>query len=283
MVGPGSRLSALGASLADPHVTVIGRVNEAFGHVYGGQPHLGLAAIDGLVASLGEVAPSDRAWLAYVAGEAHGDDDAVRAAMDLDRADVLATRSATACVSGVARTSQASLLARPSDLRAALPVFSAVIAEFRRQGDVTHLVTVLRNLVVLLVDAGELAAGVRLHAALSADGGEGLPRPRAGTARRRDGQGGCRPRSGRGGATGRGGTRRVPRRRYRRGARRADPPRRLILSRSSAGLRPRRASPDAVLGCMTTTPRGRLRAGDADLAGQRRLGPDARRGADDLP
>ena len=79
---------------------MIGRVNEAFGHVYGGQPHLGLAAIDGLVASLGEVAPSDRAWLAYVAGEAHGDDDAVRAAMDLDRADVLATRSATAWCRG---------------------------------------------------------------------------------------------------------------------------------------------------------------------------------------
>ena len=169
-VALGSRLSALGDSLLDPHVTVIGRVNKALGHVYGGWPHLGLAVIEGLEASVGDVAPSDRAWLAYVAGEASGDDDPVKAARDLERAVVLADSVGNRLLSGVARTSQASLLARSGDLRAAVPVFSRVVAEFRRQGDVTHLVTVLRNLVVLLVDAGESAAGVRLHAALSVDG-----------------------------------------------------------------------------------------------------------------
>ena len=169
-VGLGSRLAALGARVLDPHATVIGGVNEALGHVYGGRPDLGLAVIDGLEASLVEVAPSDRAWLAYVAGEARGDDDPTGAAADLERAVVLADSVGNRLVSGVARTSQAALLARTGDLRAARPVFSRVVADFRRQGDVTHLVTVLRNLVVLLVDAGEPAAGIRLHAALSVEG-----------------------------------------------------------------------------------------------------------------
>jgi predicted ATPase len=149
-----AELGRLGARHGDRHAATLAVVDGSLAWTYGGDPE---RALDVLVppAPLDELAPSDQAWLAYAEGEALGATDAEAAVTALERAGRLAGTVGNRFLSGVAAISLTSVRARTGDPEAAQRAFSSILAACRRNGNLTHAVTVLRNLVELLVRLGD--------------------------------------------------------------------------------------------------------------------------------
>ena len=113
--------------------------------------------------------PSQRAWAAYLQGEAVLDRDPRRAADLLDEAVALAAPVASHFVHGVSLVSACSARGRSGDPHAAVAPFRDAIDHWSRAGDRTHQWTTLRNLVEVLARTGadEAAAVVLAAAAVS--------------------------------------------------------------------------------------------------------------------
>jgi len=104
--------------------------------------------------------PTARAWAEYGAGEAILDRDPPVALAHLDRAMAIGRSAQSWYVVNMATVSAMSLQARHGELSAAIVSFGEVISRLDRIGDRPHLLTVLRNLIVLLqrLDADEEVA-----------------------------------------------------------------------------------------------------------------------------
>jgi predicted ATPase/DNA-binding SARP family transcriptional activator len=164
----GRRLTALAERSGDAHHRVIGVSTAALGRGYAGRADEALSLLAG-VDRVG-LAPSIAGWLDYSAGEVVLDDDPPVALASLKRALAQADEGGNRFLAGVARVSITSLRSRVGDPVDALRAFAEVIGHWRGQGDQTHLVTTLRNLVPLFqrIDAAEAAAA--LLGSLSGDG-----------------------------------------------------------------------------------------------------------------
>ena len=155
---------------ADDHRSIaLARGGMALSRSYAGRHEAALKIIDATETE--EMSPSGRAWMAYCLGEVLGDrspDDALRAASSaVTAADAVGERF----LAGVARISWCSLLGRHGPVDEALDAFADIIDYWLVRRDRTHLVTGLRNLVVLFGRAERHEAAVRLLGALDVVGG----------------------------------------------------------------------------------------------------------------
>lgn len=146
------RLREVGERSGDRHAVALGHVDLALALTYAADPASGLELLAGLD-RIG-LAPSDLAWVHYAEGEALAVEDPRAALAAFDRGIDLADRVGNRFLGGVARVSASSVTARSGDAERALPAFARIIEDWRRQGNRTHLVILLRNLVELLVRIG---------------------------------------------------------------------------------------------------------------------------------
>jgi len=152
------QLRDIGERAGDHHAVALGHVDEALALAYGGNPGAALELLGRRERS--SHAPSDLAWFHYAKGEAHARDDPDRAVAAFEKAIKLADGVGNRFLGGVARVSAASVYARAADPDRALRAFPRLITDWQRHGNLTHLVTTLRNVTELLVrvDAHEAAA-----------------------------------------------------------------------------------------------------------------------------
>jgi predicted ATPase/DNA-binding SARP family transcriptional activator len=154
----GLELADLGDRVGDRYAAVIGVVNAALAHAYGGRPDEAarlLAAID-----RDDLGRSLRGWLLYGDAEVALDRDPAVAVACFEQTISLADSVGNRFLAGVARVSLTALQARAGDAGEALRSFEAVVEHWWRQGNRTHQITTLRNLVGLFerVDAHDAAA-----------------------------------------------------------------------------------------------------------------------------
>jgi predicted ATPase/DNA-binding winged helix-turn-helix (wHTH) protein len=170
------QLVDVGRRLHDLHVTVLGHVDQALALVYDDDHDAALPVLDGLERA--GLAPSDRAWILYADGEALAKIDPPRSLQAFEQAIDLADSVGNRFLGGVARVSASSVHARAGEPQPALQAFAGIINDWRRQGNVTHLVISLRNLVELFVRvgafeaAGELLGALQLTSVTAAYGAE---------------------------------------------------------------------------------------------------------------
>lgn len=159
-VAAARELLVVARATADAHGTVIATQNLACAQAYAGGPEQAEQVLRTERPPDAELAPSDLGWLAYAEGEVVLDRDPQRALPALDRAIALGDSVGNRFLAGAARLSACSLRSRCGDAAEALAAFAAVIDHWRRQGDLVHQLTTLRNLAVLLqrVDAAPEAA-----------------------------------------------------------------------------------------------------------------------------
>jgi tetratricopeptide (TPR) repeat protein len=158
------QLADVGRSLDDLHATVLGHVDQALALVYDADHDAALPILDGLTRE--RLAPSDRAWILFAEGEALADIDPVRSLEAFDEAIDLADDVGNRFLGGVARVAATSVHARSGEPQRALQAFAGIIDDWRRQGNVTHLVISLRNLAELFARVGALEAAGELLGAL---------------------------------------------------------------------------------------------------------------------
>lgn len=155
----------LGRQLGDEHLVAMSTVGLALAHCYHGEPDVGWAVVD---AAKPPSAPSDLGWLAYARGECSIDEatalQCFREAIDL------ADKVGNVFLAGVASTSLVSAVIARGDLADACRHCAEVIGDFLRVGNVTHLITLLRNSIDLVNDVGEPVAALRIAQAVTVDG-----------------------------------------------------------------------------------------------------------------
>ncbi|WP_243657504.1 BTAD domain-containing putative transcriptional regulator [Parafrankia sp. BMG5.11] len=164
-VDHGWELVAAARSCADPHAEVAGLLNVAIAHAYAGHAEDGRAALS--QAPAGPLAPSELGWLAYGEAELILDRDPDRCLRLLDRAVALADSVDNPYLGGVARVSAVSVRARCGDPQQAVEAFAQVLRHWRDQYALTHLLTTLRNLVVLFQRLGRPRPAARLLGAVT--------------------------------------------------------------------------------------------------------------------
>ncbi|MBC7290074.1 MAG: hypothetical protein H5T83_01900, partial [Actinotalea sp.] len=125
-----------------------------------------LAATTALLDRLGPLSPSSSGWLAYAAAEVEAEPDPAAAAEHLHRAVTLADATGNRYLGGVARVARTSLQARHGDPADAAAPFADVVRWWLDQGNRTHLLTALRNLVELQVRLGRDGAAAELWGAV---------------------------------------------------------------------------------------------------------------------
>ena len=148
----GRQLRDLGERIGDRHATALGHVDEALALTYGGDPVAALDLLDRL--DRGGYAPSELAWFHYAEGEALAKEDPDGAVAAFERGIDLADLVGNRFLGGVARVSVTSVHARAADPTRALHAFARLIEDWQRLGNITHLVTSLRNLIELFVRVG---------------------------------------------------------------------------------------------------------------------------------
>ena len=158
------RLADVGRRLDDPHATVLGHVDQALALVYADDHNAALPILDGLTRE--QLAPSDQAWILFAEGEALAEADPVRSLDAFDKAIDLADDVANRFLGGVARVAATSVHARSGEPQRALQAFTGIIDEWRRQGNITHLVISLRNVAELFARVGAIEAAGELLGAL---------------------------------------------------------------------------------------------------------------------
>jgi tetratricopeptide (TPR) repeat protein len=160
----GRRLQDVGGRAGDDHAVALGHVDEALALAYAGDPGAALDVL-GRFERSGR-APSDQAWFHYAEGEAHARADPDPAVAAFETAIELADGVGNRFLSGVARVSAASVYGRSADPDRALRAFPRLIADWQRRGNLTHLVTSLRNVTELFVRVGAHEAAAQLFGAL---------------------------------------------------------------------------------------------------------------------
>ena len=160
----GRRLQDVGGCAGDNHAVVLGHIDQALALAYGTDPGAALDLL-GRFERSGQ-APSDQAWLHYAEGEAHARADPNLAVAAFEAAIELADGVGNRFLGGVARVSAASVYGRSADPDRALRAFPRLIADWQRHGNLTHLVTSLRNLTELFVRVGAHDAAAQLLGAL---------------------------------------------------------------------------------------------------------------------
>ncbi|WP_026239269.1 ATP-binding protein [Parafrankia discariae] len=164
-VDHGWELVAAARSCADPHAEVAGLLNVALAHARAGHVEDGRAALSQV--PRGPLAPSDLGWLAYGEAELIRDRDPDHCLRLLDRAAALADSVDNPCLGGTARVSAVSVRARCGDPRQAVEAFARALRHWRDQYALTHLLTALRNLVVLFRRLGRPRPAARLLGAVT--------------------------------------------------------------------------------------------------------------------
>ena len=160
----GRRLQDVGGCAGDDHAVALGHVDEALALAYAGDPGAALDVL-GRFEWSGR-APSDQAWFHHAEGEAHARADPDPAVAAFEAAIELADGVGNRFLSGVARVSAASVYGRSADPDRALRAFPRLIADWQRRGNLTHLVTSLRNVTELFVRVGAHDAAAELFGAL---------------------------------------------------------------------------------------------------------------------
>jgi tetratricopeptide (TPR) repeat protein len=163
----GLELADVAGRIGSVHGAVIGVGNAALAHVYGGQPDEALE----LLAGIGRdgLGPSLRGWLSYAEAESILHREPGVASGLLEEAISLADSVGNRFLGGVARASWTALQARAGDAGEALRSFEAVVEHWWRQGNRTHQVTTLRNLVGLFERVGAHDAAAELLGAVGPD------------------------------------------------------------------------------------------------------------------
>jgi predicted ATPase/DNA-binding winged helix-turn-helix (wHTH) protein len=160
----GRRLQDVGGCAGDNHAVALGHVDEALALAYGTDPGAALDVL-GRFERSGH-APSDQAWFHYAEGEAHARADPDLAVAAFEAAIELADGVGNRFLGGVARVSAASVYGRSADPDRALRAFPRLISDWQRRGNLTHLVTSLRNVTELFVRVGAHDAAAQLFGAL---------------------------------------------------------------------------------------------------------------------
>lgn len=158
----------IGARVGDTTMQTFGILSEVLADVYGGDLAAARRTFEARP-SVGPASVTSTAWLSYGEGEllaAEGDDlgaiDRFRRAVELGES------VDNRFVVGVAQVAELAARTRAGDAADSLRAFEEVLVRYRRQHDVTHAVTALRNLIVLLVREGRDEPAMRLLGALSA-------------------------------------------------------------------------------------------------------------------
>ena len=163
----GAAQLALGERVGDSTIRTFGLLSEMLAALYGGDPVAARSTFD----TKGSDAPlsvTSTAWLAYAEGEllaAEGDDRSAIARFR--RAVELGTSVDNPFVVGVAQVAELAARARAGDITEAIRAFEAVLVQYRRTHHLTHAITALRNLIVLLVRDERDEPAMRLLGALS--------------------------------------------------------------------------------------------------------------------
>lgn len=157
----------------DTHLLVMALTNLALARAYAGTGDDAGEVLDQMGRLGGDLAPSDRAWCRYVAGEVAAEHDPGGAVEPLREAVLLGEEVGNRLVASVARTTLASSLHRAGDEGGALDEFATSLREALAQGNDTHATTTLRNVVGLLVDLGAHDDAGRLLHALEGTGTKG--------------------------------------------------------------------------------------------------------------
>lgn len=159
------QVSVIGDRLGDEHVVTMGVVGQALAQCYRGEPDTGWAVVD---AAPVPSAPSDRGWLAYARGECSV--DPVTAMQCFHAAIDLANSVGNVFLGGVAGTSLVSAVMALGDLSDARRQCVDVVGDFLRVGNVTHLITLLRNSIDILTACGHPEAALAVARAVSGEG-----------------------------------------------------------------------------------------------------------------
>ena len=146
-------LASHGAEIGDPHAVAIGRVDGALARIYAGDAHGGLATLD--AATLGELAPTDAAWVEYARAEAMALLNDPGAPSAYRRAIALGSSVGNRFVASVANESLAIELARTGDTDTALDLLATALGDLVRRGSWTHATIALRTIIGLLSELGD--------------------------------------------------------------------------------------------------------------------------------
>ena len=160
-----AELRKLAMVLEDPHLDAIGVVDHALAEAFLGDPQRGLKFVDDFDAS--KCSPSDQGWLIYTRGELLAALGNPAAAQAFIAAITLGHGVGNHFVAGVARMSLATELARAGDHDRALDAYADCLAGHLRNGNMTHALTTLRNIIELLNNRDERATALKLAAATS--------------------------------------------------------------------------------------------------------------------
>jgi tetratricopeptide (TPR) repeat protein len=163
----GAAQRVLGERVDDSTIRTLGLVSEVLAAVYERDPGAARRIFD-TQRSTAPLSVTSTAWLAYTEGEllsAEGDDEAAIACFR--RAVELGTAVDNPFVVGVAQVAELAARARAGDIAEAIRAFEAVLVQYRRSHHVTHAITALRNLIVLLVRDERDEPAMRLLGALS--------------------------------------------------------------------------------------------------------------------
>ena len=163
------RAAGLGEVADDQRAIALGRGGMALSRAYAGRFEEALKIID--ATDTRSMSPSGRAWMAYCLGEVLGDRNPGDALDAVSSAVTAADAAGERFLAGVARISWSSLLGRHGPVDKALGSFADIIDYWLVRRNRTHLVTALRNLVVLLGRAERHEAAARLLGALDVVGG----------------------------------------------------------------------------------------------------------------
>lgn len=157
----------LGIRTGDSTIHTFGVLSGTLAHVYAGDLVAARRAL-GTRPTSEPLSVTSEAWLAYGVGEllaAEGDDPAAIARFH--QAVALGSTVDNPFVVGVAQVAELAARARAGDIAESIRAFREILIRYRRQHDVTHGVTALRNLIVLLVRDERDEPAMQLLGALS--------------------------------------------------------------------------------------------------------------------
>ena len=161
------QLRALGEETGDTTLQAMALVGHMMLLTYGGSPASAMELLEE-AGRPAEASPSANAWVTYIEADTLAALGRHRDALDcFDEVLRLGESVGNRFVVSVARLSALAVRSRGDDLEEALPAFVPVLAEYRRLQSFTHAATALRNLVDLLVRAGDDETAMVLLGALS--------------------------------------------------------------------------------------------------------------------
>jgi predicted ATPase/DNA-binding winged helix-turn-helix (wHTH) protein len=144
-------LLSIAERTGDTTIWTLGVLDEVLSLLYSGRIDLARSRLDEHTPP-GPVSPTCAAWLAYASGEILAAQDRLTDAIAcFDEAAHLSAPVGNQFVTSVATVSALAARSRGGDTDEALAAFAPVLAHYRRIRSLTHGVTALRNLTVLLV------------------------------------------------------------------------------------------------------------------------------------